>query len=382
MTPPPAMACSATGCDFETPVNIPTYEYVIKALELHVQTAHSVPARSLPTKTEKPKRPMITTNMSESDWIFFNHKWDRYKRLSQVEGQSLIDELWACLDSEMERLAFQDGIKDQDLSNLLAKIKTLAVTTVHPSLHVVELHEAKQLSGETVKAFSARVRGIAANCQLNKTCSRSGCGETVSFLEETCYHAVLTGILNDDLREKVLTQAMIGTVTNLPTLLEFTAAEEASKQKTPSRNVNAVKKSGNAPNRKCNGCGLNSHGPFNRKRSSECKAFGKKCSNCGKPNHFSNVCNSSTTAAVHEVNNTAEETETSTINGFITAIQTVPLTNPDDAKPLVSTLRASLNSKVNTLPLPHFIYDEEIKKWIKKSPKSSPTVMISVTLDK
>ena len=153
MTPPPAMACSATGCDFKTPVNIPTYEYVIKALELHVQTAHSVPARSLPTKTEKPKRPIITTNMSESDWIFFNHKWDRYKRLSQVEGQSLIDELWACLDSEMERLAFQDGIKDQDLSNLLAKIKTLAVTTVHPSLHVVELHEAKQLSGETVKAL-------------------------------------------------------------------------------------------------------------------------------------------------------------------------------------------------------------------------------------
>ena len=81
----------------------------------------------------------------------------------------------------MERLAFQDGIKDQDLSNLLAKIKTLAVTTVHPSLHVVELHEAKQLCGETVKDFSARVRGIAANCQLNKMCSRYA-GTSMKFV--------------------------------------------------------------------------------------------------------------------------------------------------------------------------------------------------------
>ena len=212
MTPPPVMACSAAGCDFETPANIPTYEYVIKTLELHVQTAHSAPTKPTPAKTEKPKRPVITTNMSESDWIFFNHKWDRYKRLSQIEGQLVIDEVWACLDSDMERLAFQDGITDQDPDNLLSKIKKLAVTTIHPSLHVVELHEARQSSDETVKAFSARVRGIAANCELTKTCSKSGCNETVSFLEETCYHAVLTGILSDDLREKVLTQAMVGTV--------------------------------------------------------------------------------------------------------------------------------------------------------------------------
>ena len=159
--------------------------------------------------------------MSESDWIFFIHKWDRYKHLSQIEGQLVVDEVWACLDSDMKRLAFQDGINDQDPNNLLSTIKKLGVTTVHPSLHVVELHEARQSSDETVKAFSARVRGIAANCELTKTCSKSGCNETVSsFLEETCYHAVLTGFLSDDLHEKVLTQAIMGIVKNLPTLLE------------------------------------------------------------------------------------------------------------------------------------------------------------------
>ena len=242
MAPPPPMTCSAPGCEFVTPAAIPTYEYVIKALDLHVQSAHTGSSRALTPKTEKPKRPALTTNMSESDWVFFQHKWERYKRLSQIDGQLLIDELWACLDSEMERLAFQDGISDTDPNRLLNQIKSLAVTTVHPSIHVVELHEAKQSPEETVKAFSARVRGIAANCKLSKTCSKQGCSESVSFLEETCYHAVLTGILNDDLREKILTQAMMGTVTNLPTLLEYAAAEESAKQKTPPRNVAAIKK--------------------------------------------------------------------------------------------------------------------------------------------
>ena len=196
----------------------------------------------------------------------------------------------------------------------------------------------------------------------------------MSFLEETCYHAVLTGILSDDLREKVLTQAMVGTVKNLPTLLEYTAAEEASKQKSPPRNVNAVRKSTNVPTRKCNGCGLNSHGPYNKRKSAECKAYGKKCTKCGKQNHFSTVCKSSTTAAISEANDNIDETDESAlsaISGFITAVQTVPLTNPEAATPLASALRASLTSQVNTLPIPHHIYDEEMQKWVKKPPKSS-----------
>ena len=108
------------------------------------------------------------------------------------------------------------------------------MTTVHQSLHVVELHKAKQNTEETVKAFSARVRGIAKNCGLSKTCTKTGCSETVSYLEETCYHVVMAGILDDDLRQKILTQAMMGTVNNLPTLLEYAAAEEAARVKNSS----------------------------------------------------------------------------------------------------------------------------------------------------
>ena len=146
--------------------------------------------------TEKPKRPTICVNMTESDWVFHEHKWQRYKRQSGIIGQHVLDELWATLDSEMERLAFQDGIEETDPDALLLMFKKLAVTTIHPSLHVVTLHNLKQNQDETVKAFSARVRGIAKNCELQKKCSKTGCSEAVSFLEETCYHVVMTGLLS------------------------------------------------------------------------------------------------------------------------------------------------------------------------------------------
>ena len=41
MVAPNQMDCSAAACDFKTPANIPTYELVLKSLELHIATAHS-----------------------------------------------------------------------------------------------------------------------------------------------------------------------------------------------------------------------------------------------------------------------------------------------------------------------------------------------------
>ena len=242
MTPPPGMNCSYPECDFVTPQSIPSYELVIKALELHISAAHST--RNITTtqnaKVEKPKRPSVTSNMSESDWVFFEHKWSRYKRQSGISGQQILDELWACLDQDLERLAFQDGMNHTTPDELLAAIKNLAVTTVHPALHVVSLHETRQNPNESIKSFCARVRGIAQNCKLEKNCSSTSCNEQISFVEETCFHVVLTGLADEEVREKVLTQAMVGTVKDLSTLIEYVTAEESSKHKSPPRNIASI----------------------------------------------------------------------------------------------------------------------------------------------
>ena len=70
LSPPTSMLCSCGTCDFTTPANIPTYELVIKALELHVLTVHSSQENgsAYSSRTEKLKRPAVSTGLSESEW--------------------------------------------------------------------------------------------------------------------------------------------------------------------------------------------------------------------------------------------------------------------------------------------------------------------------
>ena len=60
-------------------------------------------------------------------------------------------------------------------------------------------------------------------------------------------------------------------------------------------------------NRKCRGCGYNRH-PKGRE---QCPAQGKKCNNCGKLNHFANVCMSSKTNAIQDAPEITDPAETS-----------------------------------------------------------------------
>ena len=241
MAPPPGIDCSDAECSYTTPANIPSYELILKALELHVKTAHTKQVSGQANqKTEKPKRPSISTGLSESEWTFFISKWERYVRQTKVEGQQLLDELWNCMDEDLEKLAFGDNMVATGAQDLLSKIKCLAVTTIHPSLHVVNLHKMTQNHDEPTKAFSARVRAVAVNCELKKPCSNGACSEIVSYIEETCYHVVMAGLVDADMKDRALTQAMLGAISDLPTLVNFATAEESARQSTKTE-VSAVR---------------------------------------------------------------------------------------------------------------------------------------------
>ena len=129
--------------------------------------------------------------MTEEQWRFFVDEWNRYKRQTKVKDQELLDELWSCMVEELRQLAFAEGGSTNLLTEdtMTKKIKSLAVVSLHSSVHVVNLHEQRQQSDENVHSFAARVRGIAASCGLQKKCP--GCDQTVNFSEETCYHVVM-----------------------------------------------------------------------------------------------------------------------------------------------------------------------------------------------
>ena len=197
--PPPA-ACSAPGCESTTPPGVNDHATILQYMTLHVQTAHAAaPAGPAPpsvtAKIDKLSRPAAKRDMTEHEYKFFENEWTRYKRATNISGQLLIDELWNTMSPDLKQLAFDQG----DVDNLntealmLARIKSLAVTVQHAAVHTVALHSAQQHNDESTKAFAARVRGIASNCNLSKK-SGCACNIDVSYLEETVYPVVLAGL--------------------------------------------------------------------------------------------------------------------------------------------------------------------------------------------
>ena len=88
------MLCSAPGCEFKTPENIPTYEQCLQSLSLHVTAAHAVqPAAAANPKPDKLKRPTVSDGITEADWVWFEDRWTRYKESTGLEGSYVVNQL-------------------------------------------------------------------------------------------------------------------------------------------------------------------------------------------------------------------------------------------------------------------------------------------------
>ena len=145
---------------------------MLEFLKLHTQQAHPPAATKhavrevrATTKVDKRPRPVIQEEIIEHNWRFFQSEWQDYTRATGVSGQHLLDELWSCMSADLRRLAFDQGSKD-DLDTeekMMERIRGLAVSVLHAAVHTVALHESSRSSGESTKAFAARVRGTATN---------------------------------------------------------------------------------------------------------------------------------------------------------------------------------------------------------------------------
>ena len=112
MAPPAPKSCYMPDCEYATTTGLPTYDLVLRDLELHTRYAHpQIPSQSVQGggHTNEPKpdrlpRPTIGEGVTEADWMHFVDKWSRYKRstLSNATPQHISDQLWACCDSDLE----------------------------------------------------------------------------------------------------------------------------------------------------------------------------------------------------------------------------------------------------------------------------------------
>ena len=163
MAPPP-LKCSFTDCEYSTPAGCPTWELMIKQLEVHSTAVHPPPGGggggprvTHNAKLESLPRPNFTLSMTESKWQFTNMQWEAYIAQTNASTVQKVQQLRAACEKELLQRVYDCGTFSSldTVELLLSKMKELAVVTVHKTIHMVHLWKMTQESDERIRAFAA-----------------------------------------------------------------------------------------------------------------------------------------------------------------------------------------------------------------------------------
>ena len=311
------------------------------------------PASQTHSKAEGAKRPTISSGCTAEDWKYFNDIWTAYKTAAGLTGTKVTSQLLDCCHDSLRKTLFHNkgNLTEQDEPTILEAIREIVVIQSNLAVSQKNLLEAKQDRDEPIRTFLARLRGLASMCQLtcDIACTHVSSGKhTVSFTDKLLKFVIITGIVNTDIQADILSHT--NQKMTLSELIQFVEAKEAGKKSTASltgyhstdavrssykRESNKNNKGPYQPNKfkynptdaptdntyrqsyggksgqndhpirsntsrygaggkdpTCDWCGYTGHGdgwtPGSRDRV--CPAWGKKCTNCTKYNHFAGKC--------------------------------------------------------------------------------------------
>ena len=151
MAPPPQQVCSKEAYDFTMPLNLPTWDLILKSLELHNQACHSsnttAPSHEK-QKLERLPRPTFNLGMTEKDWGYQTMNITQ----TAVSPQEQLLQLRAACTDDLLRLVYEAGDFSQITTAhlLLNKMKLLAVKKVHKIRHMTNMWEMSQSEGERI----------------------------------------------------------------------------------------------------------------------------------------------------------------------------------------------------------------------------------------
>ena len=184
----------------------------IEMLKLHASGVHAAVNDEVKSvavsKAEKVPRPVVKMDMGEDDYLYFESKWQSYKRATGLnEAQLIRDQLLAACTDDLSRDLFRlvgSTLQQLTENQLLKRIKELAVQPQNNLINVVKLLELEQEREEQVKNFLARLKGAANVCKLTVKCTAENCQEDVSYSDQVVLHALVRGLVDEEIREEVL----------------------------------------------------------------------------------------------------------------------------------------------------------------------------------
>ena len=234
MVAPAPADCSKTDCHWTTPAGIPTWDLVLKALEIHTNTQHApapavIPPPKSAAKLEKLPRPTFTLQMTQAQWEFLILKWASYISQTPVSTEQKLHQLRTACDTDLLQRVYDAG-NYQSLNTaelLLAAMKKLAVQVVHKTIHMMNMWKMNQDSGETIRAFEARITGTADLCNMVVQCIEGACTASIPYRDPVVMQVLPKGMHDKDIRARVLTRTTTNELTTMQEVVNYVAAEEA-----------------------------------------------------------------------------------------------------------------------------------------------------------
>ncbi|XP_065182546.1 uncharacterized protein K02A2.6-like [Sycon ciliatum] len=300
----------------------------------------SAPASSAPapsTKLVAVDRPILLSSANLAEFVSWSEAWEDYSRCQLLSAQPRETRMAAfrqALDEDLRRFVREGVIvvpNTHDVPEAMVELRKFIRRQRNPLLDRIEFYRRAQQPGETFDAWYTSLRELFHACNFAgldvcSTCSGRMCQTCQQSLQantdEILRDRIVTGILQDDVRHKLLAMKDL----TLATCVDLCRAEEAASQtssRIPSQatgdaSVSAVRssykkqkgmaskqarapaakdsKSGSKPSPdKCPNCGRTAHS----KRP--CPAADRKCNGCQRTGHFLSMCPSASKRTVGQL---------------------------------------------------------------------------------
>ena len=336
-----------------------------------------------------PERPEVDLGFSETQWAFFIDEWDLYKRRASLKPEHLTDELRACCSKELRKTLFDlvgsSTLKSLGETDLLEKIRSVAVIGKNKAVHRKEFYEVQQAPDEPVNRFVATLRSKAERCNFTHKCAKEGCEQVNNYGEEMVKDQMICGLYDKDIQQEVLAKdKQLSTFDETYALIEAYELGKRAKSQLDgsSSEINASrsqykqnqykhrKNGGEKQAVKCSGCGTTNHS--GQPRDKKCPAWGKVCHKCGKSNHFGRVCQQGQDDDAKPKDSKDEEPS----YGAAAAWEEFDQDNTSWFLAFGAEIEQLTRNK-DSRTLPHVEWDGE--KFIKAKPSPLPSIKVVVT---
>ena len=252
------------------------------------------------------KLPSITAEMTHPQFRKLRIDWDVYKKVTNLPHEQIGPLLYSTCDSNVQTnlINSKSEFFKMNESDMLTAIENIVTKRINPAVHRMNFSNIIQHEGESIQEYLTRLRSSAVDCEF----SCPSCDVDISHVN--IKDQFIRGLVDDTLQTDILAKAsQLKSVEDIVKHAEAWegALRDQSKLQTHDAELSRIsdyrrKKNNTGYNKnhklKCSGCGSTTHGiPGKPPRHSHCTAWGKECTHCKSPNHFSTVCRQEGAAA-------------------------------------------------------------------------------------